>query len=115
KVDWEVELGIVIGKRTAYVSEDAADEAIAGYCIVHDLSDRAFQLEGTGQWVKGKSADSFGPVGPWFVTKDELTNPCALDIWLEVNGVRMQNSNTSNMVFKPAQLVSYISRYMSLQ
>ena len=115
KTDWEVELGIVIGKQAKYISEDEALDHIAGYCIVHDVSERAFQLEGTGQWVKGKSADTFGPIGPWLVTRDEIEDPQNLTMWLDVNGEAMQRGATSTMVFGIAHLVSYLSQYMSLQ
>lgn len=115
KTDWEVELGIVIGKQAKYISEDEALDHIAGYCIVHDVSERAFQLEGTGQWVKGKSADTFGPIGPWLVTRDEIKDPQNLTMWLDVNGEAMQRGATSTMVFGVAHLVSYLSKYMSLQ
>jgi len=115
KTDWEVELGVVIGKEAKYVSEADALSHVAGYCVVNDISDRAFQLEGTGQWVKGKSADTFGPIGPWLVTADEVPNPQNLNLWLEVDGHRYQNGTTSTMVFGVAQLGSYLSRYMSLQ
>jgi 2-keto-4-pentenoate hydratase/2-oxohepta-3-ene-1,7-dioic acid hydratase in catechol pathway len=115
KTDWEVELGVVIGKEAKYVSEADALSHVAGYCVVNDLSERAFQLEGTGQWVKGKSADTFGPIGPWLVTADEVPNPQNLNLWLEVDGHRYQNGTTGTMVFGVAQLVSYLSRYMSLQ
>jgi len=114
KVDWEVELGIVIGSRCSYVDEQEARKHVAGYCIVNDISEREFQLEGTGQWVKGKSADTFGPIGPWMVTRDELPNDDGLDIWLNVNNEEMQRSNTNQMIFGVAQLVSYISGYMTL-
>jgi 2-keto-4-pentenoate hydratase/2-oxohepta-3-ene-1,7-dioic acid hydratase in catechol pathway len=115
KSDWEVELGVVIGKPAKYVSEADAMSHIAGYCIVNDLSERAFQLEGTGQWVKGKSADTFGPIGPWLVTPDEIPDCQNLDLWLEVDGKRMQNGSTKTMVFGVQFLVSYLSRFMSLQ
>jgi 2-keto-4-pentenoate hydratase/2-oxohepta-3-ene-1,7-dioic acid hydratase in catechol pathway len=115
KTDWEVELGVVIGKEARYVAEDDALSHVAGYCVVNDLSERAFQLEGTGQWVKGKSADTFGPIGPWLVTADEVPNPQALDLWLEVDGHRYQNGSTGTMVFGVAYLISYLSRFMSLQ
>ena len=115
KTDWEVELGIVIGKQAKYISEEEALGHIAGYCIVHDVSERAFQLEGTGQWVKGKSADTFGPIGPWLVTRDEIKDPQNLTMWLDVNGEAMQRGATSTMVFGVAHLVSYLSKYMSLQ
>ena len=115
KLDWEVELAIVIGKHTSYVSEDQAGEHIAGYCVCNDVSERGFQLERGSQWDKGKGCDSFGPVGPWLVTKDEIEDVGNLSMWLEVNGQRFQNGNTSNMVFKPAFIVSYLSQFMSLQ
>ena len=102
KADWEVELGVVIGKEAKYVEEREALSYVAGYCVVNDLSERAFQLEGTGQWVEGKSADTFGPIGPWLVTRDEVVDVDNLHMWLEVNGVRFQNGNTRTMVFKPA-------------
>jgi len=115
KSDWEVELGVVIGSTAKYVSEEDALSHVAGYCVVNDLSERAFQLEGTGQWVKGKSADTFGPIGPWLVTADEMHDPQALDMWLEVDGHRYQNGSTRTMVFGVAHLISYLSRFMSLQ
>jgi len=115
KVDWEVELGVVIGRAASYVSEAEALNHVAGYCVINDLSERAFQLEGTGQWVKGKSADTFGPLGPWLVTKDEVPDPQDLRLWLEVDGHRFQNGSTATMVFGVAYLVSYISRFMSLR
>ena len=115
KSDWEVELGVVIGSTAKYVSEEDALSHVAGYCVVNDLSERAFQLEGTGQWVKGKSADTFGPIGPWLVTADEIHDPQALDMWLEVDGHRYQNGSTRTMVFGVAHLISYLSRFMSLQ
>lgn len=114
KTDWEVELGVVIGKSGSYIDPSDSMKHIAGYCVLNDLSDRGFQLEGTGQWVKGKSADTFCPLGPWLVTKDEVADPQNLEIWLEVNGERMQNGNTADMHFSVAYLVSYISRFMSL-
>ena len=115
KTDWEVELGVVIGKPAKYVEEADALSHVAGYCVVNDLSERAFQLEGTGQWVKGKSADTFGPIGPWLVTADEVPDPQQLDMWLEVDGHRYQNGSTETMIFGVAFLVSYLSRFMSLQ
>lgn len=115
KTDWEVELGVVIGKPAKYVSEANALAHVAGYCVVNDLSERAFQLEGTGQWVKGKSADTFGPIGPWLVTADEVADPQNLDVWLEVDGHGYQRSSTKHMIFPVARLVSYISGFMSLQ
>ncbi len=115
KTDWEVELGVVIGKTAKYVSEAEALDYVAGYCVVHDVSERAFQLEHAGQWTKGKSSDTFGPIGPWLVTKDEVADPQALDMWLTVNGETMQNGSTKTMVYGVAFLVSYLSRFMSLQ
>jgi 2,4-diketo-3-deoxy-L-fuconate hydrolase len=115
KADWEVELGVVIGKEARYVTEREALSHVAGYCVVNDVSERAFQLEGTGQWVKGKSADTFGPIGPWLVTTEEAPDPQALNLWLEVDGHRYQNGSTSTMVFGVAHLISYLSRFMSLQ
>lgn len=115
KTDWEVELGVVIGKPAKYVTEADALSYVAGYCVVNDLSERAYQLESTGQWVKGKSADTFGPIGPWLVTTDEIPDPQTLKLWLEVDGHRFQDGTTATMVFNVAQLVSYISNYMSLQ
>jgi 2-keto-4-pentenoate hydratase/2-oxohepta-3-ene-1,7-dioic acid hydratase in catechol pathway len=115
KTDWEVELGVVIGEPAKYVSESEALSHVAGYCVVNDLSEREFQLEGTGQWVKGKSADTFGPVGPWLVTPDEVPDPQNLNLWLEVNGRRFQNGSTKTMVFPVSYLISYVSQFMSLQ
>ncbi|SIQ76781.1 2-keto-4-pentenoate hydratase/2-oxohepta-3-ene-1,7-dioic acid hydratase (catechol pathway) [Rhizobium sp. RU20A] len=115
KTDWEVELGVVIGKTAKYVSEEEALDYVAGYCVVHDVSERAFQLEHAGQWTKGKSSDTFGPIGPYLVTKDEVADPQALDMWLKVNGETMQNGSTRTMVYGVAFLVSYLSRFMSLQ
>ena len=114
KTDWEVELGIVIGRKAKYVSEAESLNYIAGYCTVHDVSERAFQIERHGQWTKGKSCDSFGPIGPWLVTKDEVPNPQNLPMWLKVNGETMQNGSTKTMVYGPAFLVSYLSQFMSL-
>ena len=114
KVDWEVELGVVIGEHAHHVDEERARECIAGYCIVNDLSERAFQLEQHGQWVKGKSCDTFGPIGPWLVTPDEVGDPHELDIWLEVDGHRHQDGNTRTMIYRVPYLVSYLSRFMSL-
>ena len=114
KTDWEVELGVVIGSRARHVSEERALEHVAGYCVVDDLSEREYQLEHKGQWSKGKGCDTFGPIGPWLVTKDEVPDPQKLHLWLEVDGVRMQDGNTSTMVYGVAFLVSYISRFMSL-
>ncbi len=115
KSDWEVELGVVIGRAARYVTEADALSYVAGYCLVNDLSERAFQLEGTGQWVKGKSADTFGPIGPWLVTTDEIPDPQDLTLWLAIDGHRYQHGSTRTMVFGVATLVSYISRFMSLQ
>ncbi len=114
KADWEVELGVVIGKPGKYIEERDALSHVAGYCVVNDLSKRAFQLEGTGQWVKGKSADTFGPIGPWLVTPDEILDPQNMGLWLEVDGNRYQNGSTSSMIFGVTYLVSYVSRFMSL-
>ena len=115
KTDWEVELGVVIGAPAKYVEEADALSHVAGYCVVNDLSERAFQLEGTGQWVKGKSADTFGPIGPWLVTPDEVADPQSLEMWLDVDGHRYQNGSTKTMVFGVAYLISYLSRFMSLR
>ena len=109
------ELGVVIGKPAKYVTVAEAPSHIAGYCVINDLSARQAQLEGTGQWVKGKSADTFAPIGPWLVTPDEIADPHALDMWLEVDGHRYQDGNTRTMIFGVYELVSYVSRYMSLQ
>jgi len=114
KTDWEVELGVVIGDPARCVGEDSALDHVAGYCVFNDVSERAHQLEGTGQWVKGKSADTFAPIGPWFVTADEIVDPQSLGLWLEVNGERVQDSSTSNMIFGVRYLVSYVSQYMPL-
>jgi len=114
KSDWEVELGVVIGTRARYVEESEALGYVAGYCVVNDLSEREYQLERGGQWDKGKGCDTFGPVGPWLVTADEVPDPQNLDLWLEVNGKRYQQGSTRTMVFTVAQLVSYISRFMTL-
>ena len=115
KTDWEVELGVVIGRTAKYADEASAMEHVAGFCVVHDVSERAFQLEGTGQWVKGKSADTFGPIGPWLVTPDEVPDYHELEMWLEVDGKRYQNGSTRTMVFGVPYLVSYLSRFMSLR
>jgi 2,4-didehydro-3-deoxy-L-rhamnonate hydrolase len=115
KLDWEVELAIVIGRHCAYVSEADAPDHIAGYCLCNDVSERVFQLERGSQWDKGKGCDTFGPIGPWLVTSDEVGNPHDLNLWLEVNGHRYQNGNTRNLVFRPAFIVSYLSQFMSLQ
>ncbi len=115
KTDWEVELGVVIGKEAKYISEEDALDHVAGYCVINDLSERAFQLEHEGQWVKGKSCDTFGPIGPWLVTRDEVADPQNLKMWLEVNGHRWQNGSTNTMIFGVAKVVSYLSQFMSLQ
>jgi 2,4-didehydro-3-deoxy-L-rhamnonate hydrolase len=115
KTDWEAELAIVIGTRASYVSEDKALGHVAGYCVCNDVSEREFQLERSGQWVKGKSAPTFGPLGPWLVTPDEIKDVQALDIWLDVNGERMQTGSTSTMVFGVKTLISYISQFMILE
>lgn len=115
KSDWEVELGVVIGRQAKRVPIENALEYVAGYCVINDLSEREYQLEHGGQWVKGKSCDTFGPIGPWMVTSDEVPNPQALDMWLEVDGKRYQSGSTRTMIFSVAELVSYLSKYMSLQ
>ena len=115
KTDWEVELGIVIGSHTKYVTEDDALDHVAGYCVVNDISERHWQLERQGNWTKGKSGDTYGPVGPWMVTRDEVPNPQALDLWLKVNGQTMQDGNTDTMIFGVKTIVSYLSQCMSLQ
>ncbi|SAL73880.1 5-carboxymethyl-2-hydroxymuconate delta-isomerase [Caballeronia terrestris] len=115
KTDWEVELGVVIGKEAKYVDEASALDYVAGYCVINDVSEREWQLEHGTQWDKGKGFDTFGPLGPWLVTKDEVADPQKLDLWLEVDGHRYQNGNTRTMVFNVAQLVSYLSKTMSLQ
>ena len=114
KMDWEVELGIVIGSEAKYVSEDQALDHVAGFCVINDVSEREYQLEGTGQWVKGKACDTFGPVGPWMVTKDEVGDPQNLGLWLEVNGKRCQDGSTSTMIFSAAHIVSYLSNLFTL-
>jgi len=115
KTDWEVELGVIIGTRAQYVSEEDALKFVAGYCVVNDVSERAFQFELGSQWDKGKGCDTFGPVGPFLVTKDEILDVQDLDLYLELNGKRMQTGNTSNMIFTVAQIVSYLSRFMTLE
>lgn len=115
KSDWEVELGVVIGSTARYVSEADALKHVAGYCVVNDLSEREYQIERGGTWDKGKGCDTFGPVGPWLVTADEVPDPQQLGLWLEVNGKRVQNGSTRTMVFNVATLVSYVSRFMTLQ
>lgn len=114
KTDWEVELGVVIGKTAKYVGETEALDHVAGYCVVNDISERAFQLENTGQWVKGKSCDTFGPIGPWLVTRDEIADPQALDLWLDVNGERRQSGNARTMIFSVAHIISYLSGFFTL-
>ena len=114
KSDWEVELGVVIGTTARYVPEANALKHVAGYCVVNDISEREYQLERGGQWDKGKGCDTFGPIGPWLVTADEVLDPQNLDLWLEINGHRFQNGSTRNMLFSVAHLVSYISRFMTL-
>jgi len=114
KTDWEVELGVVIGATARYVEEDKALAHVAGYCVINDISERNFQLERGSQWDKGKGCDTFGPIGPWLVTRDEVPDPQTLDMWLDLNGERMQRGNTRTMVFSVAQLVSYVSRFMTL-
>ena len=115
KGDWETELGVVIGSRARYVDEADALDYVAGYCVFNDVSERHFQLGGTGQWVKGKSADTFAPFGPYMVTRDEVADPQDLDMWLEVDGKRYQDGSTRTMIFTVANLVSYVSRYMTLE
>ncbi len=115
KTDWEVELGVVIGKHTKYVSVEEALDHVAGYCVVNDLSERDFQLHRSGQWVKGKSADTFGPIGPWLVTRDEVSDPQNLTMYLEVNGHRYQDGSTRTMHFDVATVISHLSQFMSLQ
>ncbi|OEJ67914.1 fumarylacetoacetate hydrolase family protein [Magnetovibrio blakemorei] len=114
KADWEVELGVIIGTRAKYVTQAHALDHVAGFCVVNDVSERAFQLESTGQWVKGKSCDTFGPIGPWLVTRDEISDPQALDLWLDVNGERRQRGNTATMIFSVAHIVSYLSNFFTL-
>lgn len=114
KTDWEVELAIVIGSRASYVEEADAMNHVAGYCLSNDVSEREYQLERGGTWDKGKGCDTFGPLGPWLVTKDEIPDPQNLDLWLDVNGQRMQTGNTSKMIFNVVQIVSYVSRFMTL-
>ena len=115
KSDWEVELGVIIGKQAKYISEGESQSHIAGYCVINDLSEREFQIEHSGQWVKGKSCDTFGPIGPYLVTTDEVPDPQNLKMWLEVNGKMMQNGSTSTMVYGVNFLISYLSQFMSLQ
>jgi ureidoglycolate lyase len=115
KTDWEVELGVVIGKTASYVDEADAMDHVAGYCVINDVSERAFQMEFSGQWVKGKSADTFGPLGPWLVTRDEVADPQNLHMWLEVDGHRYQDGSTKTMVYGVAHLIHHLSQFMSLQ
>ena len=114
KGDWEVELGVVIGKQARYVTQKAALEHVAGYCLANDVSEREYQLERGGQWDKGKGCDTFGPLGPWLVTREEIENPQRLAMWLDVNGKRMQTGNTRTMIFSVAKIVSHLSEYMTL-
>ncbi|HYB10338.1 MAG TPA: fumarylacetoacetate hydrolase family protein [Alphaproteobacteria bacterium] len=114
KSDWEVELGIVIGTKASYIPEERSLDYVAGYCVVNDVSEREFQMERLGQWTKGKSADTFAPIGPWMVSKDEIVDPQNLDLYLDVNGERRQRGNTRTMIFGVRQLVSYISQFMTL-
>ena len=115
KTDWEVELGIVIGTRARYVSQKDALNFVAGYCTINDVSEREFQIERGGTWDKGKCCDTFGPIGPWLVTRDDVPNPQKLDMWLEVNGKRMQTGSTKTMIFSAAKIVSYVSQFMTLE
>lgn len=114
KTDWEAELGVVIGTRASYVSQKDALSHVAGYCVVNDVSEREYQIERGGTWDKGKGCDTFGPIGPWLVTRDEVPNPQKLDIWLDLNGKRMQTGNSKTMVFGVAKLISYVSQFMTL-
>ncbi|MDO9279781.1 MAG: fumarylacetoacetate hydrolase family protein [Polaromonas sp.] len=115
KTDWEVELGIVIGTRARYVSQKDALNFVAGYCTINDVSEREFQIERGGTWDKGKCCDTFGPIGPWLVTRDDVPNPQKLDMWLDVNGKRMQTGSTKTMIFSAAKIVSYVSQFMTLE
>ncbi|MDR7342176.1 2-keto-4-pentenoate hydratase/2-oxohepta-3-ene-1,7-dioic acid hydratase in catechol pathway [Pantoea alhagi] len=115
KTDWEVELGVVIGKGGSYIAEEEALSHVAGYCVVNDVSEREYQIERGGTWDKGKGCDTFGPIGPWLVTADEIADPQQLSLWLEVDGKRYQNGNTRTMIFPVAHIISYLSRFMSLQ
>ena len=115
KTDWEVELGMVIGTRASHVDEAAALQHVAGYVLANDVSERSYQIERGGQWVKGKSYDTFAPIGPWVVTADEVADPHVLDLWLEVNGQRVQNGNTRNFIFGLPQVIAYISQFMTLE
>ncbi|WP_454760297.1 fumarylacetoacetate hydrolase family protein [Caulobacter segnis] len=114
KLDWEVELGIVIGKTASYIDEADADAHIAGYCTINDVSERAFQIERGGTWDKGKGCDTFGPIGPWLVTRDEVPDPANLKMWLTINGRTFQDGSTATMIFKPAFIVAYLSQFMTL-
>src|SRR5436190_547231 len=114
KLDWEVELGIVIGSRARYLSKDKALDVVAGYCLANDVSERVFQIERAGQWTKGKGCETFGPLGPWLVSADEVPKPQALAMWLDVNGERMQTGSTRTMIFDVEYLVSYVSQFMVL-
>ena len=114
KSDWEVELGIIIGKRAAYVAPEVVLDHVAGYCVVNDVSEREYQIERGGSWDKGKGCDTFGPVGPWLATKDEVPDPQTLGMWLDLNGQRMQTGNTKTMIFSVVDIVSYVSRFMTL-
>ena len=115
KSDWEVELGVVIGTTARYVSQKDALNHVAGYCVVNDVSEREYQLERGPQWDKGKGCDTFGPIGPWLVTRDEVANPQALGMWLDLNGQRMQTGNTRTMIFGVAKIISYVSQFMTLE
>jgi 2-keto-4-pentenoate hydratase/2-oxohepta-3-ene-1,7-dioic acid hydratase in catechol pathway len=115
KLDWEIELGIVIGRRARYLSKDKALDVVAGYCLANDVSERVFQIERAGQWIKGKSCETFGPLGPWLVTKDEIKDPQGLDMWLDVNGEKRQRGNTSTMIFDCRHLVWYCSQFFVLE
>ncbi|BEM85414.1 ureidoglycolate lyase [Serratia marcescens] len=115
KTDWEVELGVVIGQGGRYISEADAMRHVAGYCVINDVSEREYQIERGGTWDKGKGCDTFGPIGPWLVTADEIADPHSLNLWLEVDGKRYQDGNTRTMIFRIPQIVSYLSRFMSLQ
>ncbi|MDL2284399.1 fumarylacetoacetate hydrolase family protein [Oxalobacter sp. OttesenSCG-928-P03] len=114
KTDWEVELGVIIGKKAQYITEEKALDYVAGYCVANDLSEREFQIERGTQWDKGKGCDTFGPIGPWLVTRDEVPDPQNLDMYLDVNGIRMQTGNTKTMIFSVAKIVSYLSHFMTL-
>lgn len=115
RTDWEVELGVIIGKSGRYINEENAMDYVAGFCVINDVSEREFQLERSGTWDKGKGCDTFGPIGPWLVTRDEIADPHNLHMWLEVDGKRYQNGNTNTMIFRVPEIVSYLSQFMSLQ